>query len=185
MNTVVHNFEASDYTFNLYGSFTALSSGFTELEISDFGKTISKIGKSSPFKLKSVRGVKVSAESEMEHVYGTGALPRAIGVGNVKYSGELKLLKAELLKAVASAQGGFASIFNATFMLFIQADASTSVTKFSNIGEFTATGANEFSAVVSGIRFTELGFDITQGDKFVEIALPFLAYNLRYGEVKN
>ena len=110
--------------------------------------------------LTGFRGIKYSIKQEKEVVYGKGNMPIAIQKGNKSIEGEITVLQSEL--ETMRLQSGTGSILD------LQLDA---VACYGN----PANGDVLVTDVVQGIQFTEEPKELKQGDKFMEITLPFIA----------
>ena len=110
------------------------------------------------------RGLKYSAKYEKEVIHGKGNEPMSIQKGNKTYEGEVTLLQSELetLRAVSK---------NNT-ILDLQLDA---VACYGN----PANGDVLITDVLQGIQFTEEPKEMKQGDKNMEITLPFIFLRLK------
>ena len=110
--------------------------------------------------LTGFRGIKYSIKQEKEVVYGKGNMPIAIQKGNKSIEGEITVLQSEL--ETMRLQSGTDSILD------LQLDA---VACYGN----PANGDVLVTDVIQGIQFTEEPKELKQGDKFMEITLPFIA----------
>ena len=110
--------------------------------------------------LTGFRGIKYSIKQEKELVYGKGNMPIAIQKGNKSIEGEITVLQSEL--ETMRLQSGTKSILD------LQLDG---VVCYGN----PANGDVLVTDVVQGIQFTEEPKELKQGDKFMEITLPFIA----------
>lgn len=110
--------------------------------------------------ITGVRGIKYSTKQEKETVYGKGNEPIAIQKGNKSYEGEIVVLQSEL--ETLRLQDKDNSILN------LQLDA---VVCYGN----PLNGDVLVTDVIQGIQFTEEPKELKQGDKFMEITLPFIA----------
>lgn len=107
----------------------------------------------------SIRGLKYTVKQEKEAVYGKGNEPRKIQKGNKSYEGELTCLQSDLETLIANSTDGS--------VLSLQLDA---VCSFGN----PSNGDVVLVDVLQGLQFTEEAKEIKQGDKFMEIKLPFI-----------
>jgi hypothetical protein len=105
------------------------------------------------------RGIKYTTKQEKEAVYGKGKDPLKIQKGNRSYEGELTCLQSELETLIANAKDGS--------ILSLQLDA---VVAYGNPGN----GDVLITDVLQGIQFTEESKEMKQGDKFMEVKLPFI-----------
>lgn len=110
--------------------------------------------------LTGFRGIKYTTKQEKEVVYGKGNMPIAIQKGNKSIEGEITILQSEL--ETMRLQSGTKSILD------LQLDG---VVCYGN----PANGDVLVTDVVQGIQFTEEPKELKQGDKFMEITLPFIA----------
>lgn len=110
--------------------------------------------------LTGIRCIKYSIKQEKEVVYGKGNMPIAIQKGNKSIEGEITVLQSEL--ETMRLQSGTSSILD------LQLDG---VVCYGN----PANGDVLVTDVVQGIQFTEEPKELKQGDKFMEITLPFIA----------
>lgn len=105
------------------------------------------------------RGLKYGSKQEKELVYAKGNEPLHIQRGNIAYEGEITVLQSELESLRLVGNGS---------ILTLRLDAEV------------VYGSPEKGDViivdkVRGIEFTEDTKEIKQGDKFMEITLPFIA----------
>ena len=114
--------------------------------------------------LTGFRGVKYSEKQEKEPVYGKGNLPVSIQRGNKNYEGEITLLQGEYetLKQASPTKS----------ILDLQLDA---VVAYGNPSE----GDVLTTDTLIGIQFTEAAIEMKQGDKFMEITLPFIFLRIK------
>ena len=110
--------------------------------------------------LTGFRGIKYTIKQEKEVVYGKGNMPIAIQKGNKSIEGEITILQSEL--ETMRLQSGTKSILD------LQLDG---VVCYGN----PANGDVLVTDVIQGIQFTEEPKELKQGDKFMEITLPFIA----------
>ena len=110
--------------------------------------------------LTGFRGIKYTIKQEKEVVYGKGNMPIAIQKGNKSIEGEITILQSEL--ETMRLQSGTKSILD------LQLDG---VVCYGN----PANGDVLVTDVVQGIQFTDEPKELKQGDKFMEITLPFIA----------
>lgn len=105
------------------------------------------------------RGIKYTTKQEKEPVYGKGNKPLKIQKGNISYEGEASILQSELETLIANSNDGS--------ILSLQLDAIVAYGNPSN-GDVLITD------VLQGIQFTEETKEMKQGDKFMEVKLPFI-----------
>jgi hypothetical protein len=109
-----------------------------------------------------IRGIKYSEKIERELLHAKGRYPHSIQSGNYSVEGELTLLQSELELLIAE---GLGSVLN------IQTDAICSYGNPSN-------GDTLITDKVVGLMFTESVKEMKQGDKNMEVQLPFIALRL-------
>lgn len=105
------------------------------------------------------RSIKYIVKQEKEHLYGKGNEPRSIQRGNKKPEGELTLLQSELETLIANSPNGD--------ILDLRLDA---VVAYGN----PSKGDVLITDILQGIEFTEDGKEMKQGDKNMEVKLPFI-----------
>ena len=112
--------------------------------------------------ITGVRGIKISRKFQKEAVYAKGSNPHSIQRGNNEYEGELMVLQSELhaLEKAAKNAGG-SDIGDLTIDVIV------------GFGNPAEGNAPTFKRAV-GVSFTEATEEMKQGDKFAEIALPFI-----------
>lgn len=109
------------------------------------------------------RGVKYTSKQEKELVYGKGNQPLHIQKGNIGYEGEISLLQGELENLrKASASGS---------VLGLRLDAVVAYGNASN-------GDTLIVDKIRGLEFTEDAKEMKQGDKFMEVSLPFICLRI-------
>lgn len=108
------------------------------------------------------RGIKYSSKQEKELVYGKGNEPLHIQKGNKSYEGEITLLQSEL---ETLRQAGSGSVLN------LRLDAVVAYGNPSN-------GDTLITDKIRGLEFTEDAKEMKQGDKFMEVSLPFICLKI-------
>ena len=111
-----------------------------------------------------VRGVKYSEKIEREPLYAKGRHAHSIQSGNVAYEGEVTMLQSELEALIKAGKG---SVLN------LQLNAAISYGNPSNGDVMT-------NDVIVGLQFTESAKEMKQGDKFMEVTLPFIAMRIKH-----
>jgi len=113
-----------------------------------------------------IRSVKYSVKQEKEAVYGMGDKPHSIQSGNKTFEGEIGLLQSELEAIQRAAGTGFDVTDIPPFDIQISyVDNSSGVI---------------ISDTIKFAEFTENEKGMSQGDKFMEITLPFVALDVQY-----
>lgn len=109
------------------------------------------------------RGIKYTTKQEKEAIYGKGNKPLSIQKGNVSYEGEITLTQSEYETLVALGNG---SVLNLNL---------NAIVSYGNPlkGDVMITDA------ILGLQFTEESKEMKQGDKFMEIKLPFVALDVQ------
>lgn len=115
------------------------------------------------------RGIKYSEKQEKEALYGKGNKPLSIQKGNVSYEGEITLFQSELetLKLLAREQTGRSSIMSLNL---------NAIVTYGN----PLKGDAMITDRLYGIQFTEDAKELKQGDKFMEVTLPFICTDIDY-----
>jgi hypothetical protein len=114
-----------------------------------------------------LRGVEYKTSREKEPVYGAGDEPQGIQYGNKKYEGTLTFLQSELEALTRFAKAnGFNDITDIDFDVVVAYVPQT--------GEPIVTDTIKFASI------TEIPKSLKQGDKFMEVALPFIALGVKY-----
>lgn len=108
--------------------------------------------------ITGIRAIKYTEKGEKEAIYAKGRFPHSIQTGNFSYEGEITILQSDYEALVAAANG--------RSVLTLSLDAQIS---FGNPPNAIITDR------IIGIQFTEAGKDTKQGDKMLEIKLPFIA----------
>jgi hypothetical protein len=109
------------------------------------------------------RGVKYDSKMEKELVYAKGNEPQHIQRGNISYEGELTVLQSEL-ETLRQLGGGS--------VLSLRLDATV-------VYGDPAKGDVLVVDKIRGLEFTEDGKEMKQGDKFMEVTLPFIALRIQ------
>lgn len=118
--------------------------------------------------IAGLRGIKYKTSQESDEVYGRGNEPRTFSSGNRKYEGELTVLQSEL-EAMLDAAGSGKDI--------------TQMPLFDIIVTYLPEGSTTLVVdVVKGVKIGELEKGMKQGDKFMEINLPFKALRILYNQ---
>lgn len=113
--------------------------------------------------ITGIRGIKYSTKQEKELLHAKGNRPMSIQRGNITFEGEITLLQSELEVLRAAGSG---SVLNLTV------DATV-------VYGDPAKGDTVITDKILGIEFTEDAKEIKQGDKQMEITLPFICLDIR------
>lgn len=113
--------------------------------------------------ITGIRAVKYTEKIEREAVYAKGRNPHSIQSGNIAYEGEITMLQSEYDALVTAGKGSVLSL--AVDGLFAYGNP--------------ANGDAILTDRASGIRFTEAAKELKQGDKFMEVTLPFICLNIK------
>lgn len=109
------------------------------------------------------RGVKYDSKMEKELVYAKGNEPQHIQRGNISYEGEITVLQSEL-ETLRQLGGGS--------VLSLRLDATV-------VYGDPAKGDVIVTDKIRGLEFTEDAKELKQGDKFMEVTLPFIALRIQ------
>lgn len=110
--------------------------------------------------LTKIRAIEYKEKIDREAVYAKGRNPHSIQSGNASYEGKITLLQSQYEALVDAGNGS---------VLSLSVDVETSY------GTPPDTVSTDRAV---GIRFTEAGKAAKQGDKFLEIELPFICLNI-------
>jgi hypothetical protein len=111
-----------------------------------------------------LRSVKYTETQEKEVLYAKGSKPRSIQRGNISIEGEISLTQSEYEALRAASPTGTILDLNVNVLV-----------SYGN----PATGTAMINDELIGVEFTEAPMEMTQGDKFMEITLPFIALQVR------
>ena len=113
----------------------------------------------------TIRGIKYKASQEKEAVYGQGDKPIAIQPGNKSFEGELQCLQSDLEAMQVAAGNGNDILDIPAFDIQVQ-----------YVDKVTGTLVVD---TVKYAEFTEVEKGMSQGDKFMEISLPWIALDIQ------
>jgi hypothetical protein len=113
--------------------------------------------------LIGIRAIEYTEKMEREPIYAKGRFPHSIQTGNAEYEGELTVLQSEY-EALVIAGGGS--------IMGLSLDA---IVCYGNPLE----GNPMITDRVAGIRFKETKKGMKQGDKFMEMKLPFSCISVK------
>lgn len=114
--------------------------------------------------ITGLRGIKYTEKQEKEILYGKGNEPLSIQKGNKSYEGEITMTQGELETIVANSKDGS--------VLSIQLDV---IVNYGN----PSKGDVMMIDAIKGVQFTESPKELKQGDKFMEVTLPFIALRVK------
>lgn len=114
--------------------------------------------------LTGIRSIKYSEKMEREAIYAKGRYPVAVQTGNASFEGEISVLQSEYEALVAAGNGT---------IMGLSLDA---IVSYGNAANGPVTMLTD---KVIGIRFTEASKEFKQGDKFMEMKLPFICLNVK------
>jgi hypothetical protein len=110
-----------------------------------------------------IRGIKYSEKMEREAIYAKGRDAHSIQSGNSAVEGEVTMLQSEYEALVLSGGGS---------ILSLSLDALVAYGNPLNLDMIITDR-------IVGLRFTETSKELKQGDKFMEISLPFIALRVQ------
>ena len=112
--------------------------------------------------IKGFRKVNYKESMEKEALHAKGRKPRSIQRGNLSYTGSITLTQSEIRTLKAAA--GSRSLLNVKTDIIVAyvPDDSALI---------------EVDTII-GVEFTDLEKGLSQGDKFMEVELPFLALDI-------
>lgn len=132
---------------------------WADLSLAISGATVSK-----------ARGLTVALELDLEELFAAGNKAFSLQAGNQTASGSLKLLKGAVDDLwTASVAAG------APNPLFVEFDITATFKKYGTRGTWTCT--------ILGARISKVEYSMMQGDKFMEIELPFKALDVKIAQV--
>ena len=117
--------------------------------------------------IATLRNVRYTRKIEREPVHGKGRRPLSIQSGNITVEGELGLLQSDLELIIAASPRRD----------ILYANVDILVCYGGNLEEGAGTLTTDR---IEGVRFTESSKGLSQGDKFMEITLPFVALDVKY-----
>jgi len=113
--------------------------------------------------ITGLRGIEYKESAEKEVLYGKGRKGKSIQTGNLAYEGTLTVTQSAAIALDKSHPRG---------ILALQLDLSVN---FGNPLEGDALTTDR----VIALQFTEVPKGMKQGDKFMEVAIPFIALDLQ------
>jgi hypothetical protein len=115
--------------------------------------------------IKGFHNVSYKESMEKEERYGKGRKPHGIQRGNSKYTGSITLTQSEIMALKVAA--GTRSLLDVRVDIIIAYVPDDSV-------KITVD-------TIIGVEFTDLEKKLAQGEKYMEIELPFMALDIIYG----
>lgn len=112
--------------------------------------------------ITKIRGIKYAEKADREPVFAKGRYAHSVQTGNISVEGEITMLQSDLESMVAAASG------KSLLSLNIDVEAS-----YGNPPDANVTDR------IIGVRFSEVPKELKQGDKFMEITLPFVALRVQ------
>lgn len=113
-----------------------------------------------------LRGVTYKASQEKELIYGRGNKPRAVQKGNKSYEGSISLLQSELEALLLTVSKGKNIVDIPAFDIVVAYAPDTA--------------GNIVTDIIKNVELTEVQKSMKQGDKFMEIELPFIALDIEF-----
>ncbi len=108
------------------------------------------------------RGIRYAEKQEKEVMYGKGNKPRSIQKGNIGFEGEITVSQDEYETLVALGRGRVTSLHLNAVLAYGNPNSSDAM----------------ITDRISGLEFTEGAKELKQGDKFMDIKLPFIALDI-------
>lgn len=109
------------------------------------------------------RGLKYSTKQEKELLHGKSNRPLSIQRGNISFEGEITILQSELETLRLAGKGS---------ILDLHLDGTA-------VYGDPANGDTIITDKILGIEFTEDAKEMKQGDKNMEVTLPFICLDIR------
>lgn len=117
--------------------------------------------------ITGLRAIKYSPKQDKEAFYGKGNKPISIQSGNKSYEGSITVSQSELTALkIAARNQGYGSVFDLSFNI---------VFMYGN----PLKGDAIQTTILKGCEITECEQALKQGDKFMEIELPFIALDAK------
>ncbi len=119
--------------------------------------------------ITGIRGVKYKVSHEKEALYGRGNKPHSIQSGNKSYEGEIKLFQSEVdaLNAAAT-EAGYDDLTDFSFDIAV-----------AYVPKNLAGSSKISNKKIIAVEITEFEEGMEQGDKNMEITLPFIALDIK------
>ena len=113
-----------------------------------------------------IRGIEYTAKQEKEPLYGRGNKPLSIQKENKSFDGKLSFLQSEL-EALQLASGVGNNILD--------------IAQFDVVVAYVPKGGGTIvTDIVKNVEFTDVPKSLKQGDKNMEIELPFVCLDIQY-----
>ena len=116
--------------------------------------------------ITGIQGISYSVKQEKEFIYGQGKEPRAIQSGNRSYEGEIKLLQSEVEALILAAPNR--DLMSLSFDVIV-----------SYVPRVREASVNIVTDVLKMCEISEVPKSLSQGDKFMEIALPIMFLRIK------
>lgn len=113
--------------------------------------------------ITGIRAVKYKESAEREAIYAKGREPHSIQTGNIAYEGEITMLQSSFEYLKKTGDGS---------VLALALDGLFSYGDPNGEGEIMSDRAR-------GIQFTEGERELNQGDKMMEVTLPFICLGIK------
>lgn len=114
-----------------------------------------------------IRGIEYKKKITKEVLFGAGNKPRAVQHGKREYDGTITLLQSEFIALnTAAMTSGYEDIMDVEFDVIVT---------------YLAADGTTLTDSISGVSITELPHSMKEGDMFMEIALPFIALDVKHG----
>jgi hypothetical protein len=119
--------------------------------------------------IAGLRGIKYSIKQEKELIHASGKTPRGIAFGRKSYEGEISILQSELEAMILSCKvGGGKDV--------------TDIHGLDIVISYQPTGSLKLTTdTIKNVEFTEMAKDLKWDGKFMEVSLPFICQEIKYG----
>ena len=113
-----------------------------------------------------LRSIKYKSKTDKEPIYARGSKPASIAYGNESFEGEIGLLQSELEALVVAAGKG---------------KNVTKIPPFDiTVAYIPDGGTTVITDIIKGVEINESEKSMKQGDKFMEVTIPFIALDIEY-----
>ena len=113
-----------------------------------------------------LRAVKYKVKKEKEPIYARGNKPVSIAYGNKSFEGEIGLLQSELEALIVAAGKGKNVTDIAPFDI--------------TVAYIPEGGTTVVTDIIKNVEITESEKSSKQGDKFMEVTIPFVALDIEF-----